>query len=220
MDSTRPCLPPPSDGQPIAAGRWFTCTPHAAGQLPLATVRAQVRVTLDRQVRCAADLVTFDHLVDCREHVALVLPQISRPVFDVPWVRVHSECLTGDVFGCHRCDCGPQLDDAVAAIAGSGGAVLYLRQEGRDIGLYNKLDAYIIQDAGYDTYEANRLLGREPDERDYQVAAQMLFALGMPRINLLTDNPDKVRQLRANGIEVVDTIPSRRVHTAASGVPR
>ncbi|WP_280408323.1 GTP cyclohydrolase II RibA [Nocardia brasiliensis] len=172
-------------------------------------MRAKVRVDLDRSVRCAADLVTFDNLVDDREHMALVLPPPSGSAASaVPWVRVHSECLTGDVFGCDRCDCGSQLDRAVALIAEHGGAVLYLRQEGRGIGLYNKLDAYLIQDAGYDTYEANRVLGRAPDERGYRIAAQMLLALGMPRVVLLTGNLDKVGQLCADGIEVTATLPA------------
>ncbi|GAB2713001.1 GTP cyclohydrolase II [Nocardia thraciensis] len=178
-------------------------------------MRNRVAVGLSRTVRCAAELVTFDHLVDRREHLALVLrPPRGDLMTCPPLVRVHSECLTGDVFGCDRCDCGPQLDEALTLIAARGGAVLYLRQEGRGIGLYNKLDAYVLQDTGYDTYEANRLLGRGDDERDYRVAAQMLFALGMPRIELLTNNTDKVRQLRSHRIDVVTVVPSRAVPVA------
>ncbi|GAB2706974.1 GTP cyclohydrolase II RibA [Nocardia thraciensis] len=177
----------------------------APTSLPPAAVRARVSVELARTVRCAAELVTFDRLIDDREHLALVLPP-PGPSTGPPLVRVHSECLTGDVFGCDRCDCGPQLDHALALIAARGGAVLYLRQEGRGIGLYNKLDAYVLQNRGYDTYQANLLLGRGADERNYGVAAQMLLALGMPRIELLTSNPDKVRQLRAGGIDVTAVI--------------
>jgi GTP cyclohydrolase II len=129
-------------------------------------------------------------------------------------VRVHSECLTGDVFGSARCDCGPQLDEALRRISATGGAVLYLRQEGRGIGLYSKLDAYLLQDGGSDTFEANRLLGYDADERDYGVAAAMLRALGMPRIRLLTNNPDKVRQLRGCGIDVAAVVPTA-VHRTA-----
>ncbi|WP_433574943.1 GTP cyclohydrolase II RibA [Nocardia brasiliensis] len=169
---------------------------------PQAAVRARVPVVLERPRRSAAELVTFDHLIDQREHLALVIPTPADRIADVPLVRVHSECLTGDVFGCDRCDCGQQLRYALVRIIECGGAILYLRQEGRDIGLYNKLDAYLIQDAGYDTYEANQLLGREPDERDYRVAAQMLYALGMSRIALLSGNQDKAGQLRASGIDV------------------
>ena len=113
-----------------------------------------------------------------------------------PLVRPHSECLTGDVFGSQRCDCGPQLREAVERIADSGGFLLYLRQEGRGIGLYAKLDAYALQDTGLDTYEANLALGHGEDERSYLVAAQMLHALGVSRVALLSNNPDKARQLR------------------------
>ena len=104
----------------------------------------------------------------------------ASPGGGAPLVRPHSECLTGDVFGSQRCDCGPQLREAVERIADAGGFLLYLRQEGRGIGLYAKLDAYALQDAGLDTYEANVALGPREDERDYTVAAQMLHALGVP----------------------------------------
>jgi len=152
-----------------------------------------------------ADVVTFHGLVDGQEHVALVLGDPDR---DVPLVRMHSECLTGDVFGSARCDCGPQLREAVERIASSGGVLLYLRQEGRGIGLYNKLDAYALQDAGLDTYEANTALGFAEDARDYTAAAQMLGALGIGELDLLTNNPDKVRQLRELGIAVRGSTPT------------
>ncbi|WP_280466287.1 GTP cyclohydrolase II RibA [Nocardia brasiliensis] len=184
--------------------------------LPQTSVRTRVPVVLARGVKCAADLVTFDYLVDNLEHLALVIPPRHNPS-NIPLVRVHSECLTGDVFGCDRCDCGTQLSHSLSLIGMRGGAVLYLRQEGRSIGLYNKLAAYVIQDAGYDTYQANRLLGRGADERDYRAAAQMLFALGMPRIELITDNPDKVRQLRSAGVDIVTVVPSAHVGSVAPG---
>jgi GTP cyclohydrolase II len=123
-------------------------------------------------------------------------------------VRVHSECLTGDVFGSDRCDCGPQLREAVERVAAVGGVLLYLRQEGRGIGLYAKLDAYALQDEGLDTYDANLALGYGADERDYTVAAQMLEALGVHRVALLTNNPDKVEQLRGLGVDVAARVPT------------
>ena len=133
----------------------------------------------------------------------------------MPLVRPHSECLTGDVFGSQRCDCGAQLREAVERIADSGGFLLYLRQEGRGIGLYAKLDAYALQDAGLDTYEANLALGHREDERSYLVAAQMLHALGVSRIALLSNNPDKARQLRRFGVTVTARVPTG-VHLSAT----
>ncbi|MBB1252602.1 GTP cyclohydrolase II [Streptomyces sp. OF3] len=170
-----------------------------------ATVRARVDVTLRRADGRRAELVTFSGLKDAGEHIAVIVPQTAP---GVPLVRVHSECLTGDVLGSARCDCGPQLDEALKRIATEGGVVLYLRQEGRGIGLYNKLDTYLLQDRGVDTFEANRLIGREADERDYGVAAAMLHAIGMDRIRLLTNNPDKVEQLSEHNIDVVSAVPT------------
>jgi len=112
------------------------------------------------------------------------------------------------VFGSERCDCGPQLREAVERIAAAGGYLLYLRQEGRGIGLYTKLDAYALQDAGLDTYEANVALGHAEDERDYTVAAQMLAALGVPQIALLSNNPDKTAQLSRLGVTVTECVPT------------
>lgn len=157
-----------------------------------------------------ARLFSFDGLSDGREHVALALgDRATDGVGDgakrgagVPLVRVHSECLTGDVFGSERCDCGPQLREAVVRIREVGGYLLYLRQEGRDIGLYNKIDAYALQEAGLDTYEANLALGFGEDERDYTVAVQMMLGLGVDRVELLSNNPDKAAQLEAAGIRV------------------
>ncbi|MGV9558945.1 GTP cyclohydrolase II [Streptomyces sp. NPDC003401] len=173
---------------------------------PAATQRARVRVPLRFHDGYAADaeLVTFDGLVDGREHVAVVLGDPGP----VPLVRLHSECLTGDVLGSARCDCGPQLREAVERIADRGGVLLYLRQEGRGIGLYNKLDAYALQDQGLDTYEANTALGLPEDARDYTAAAQMLGALGVTELDLLSNNPDKAEQLRGLGIDVHDRVPT------------
>lgn len=168
-----------------------------------------------------ADVVTFDGLEDGREHLLLGLGDwqaaLARSAAggEAPLVRPHSECLTGDVFGSERCDCGPQLREAVERIAAEGGFLLYLRQEGRGIGLYAKLDAYALQDAGLDTYEANVALGRGEDERDYTVAAQMLRALGVDRIRLLSNNPDKAAQLDGLGIRVTERVRTE-VHLSAA----
>ncbi|HEV7653368.1 MAG TPA: GTP cyclohydrolase II [Mycobacteriales bacterium] len=153
-----------------------------------------------------ARVFTFDGLVDGEEHLAVGLGELADDT--VPLVRPHSECLTGDVFGSQRCDCGPQLREAVERIAGVGGYVLYLRQEGRGIGLYSKLDAYALQDAGLDTYEANLALGHGEDERDYTAAAQMLAALGIERMALLTNNPDKTEQLEHLGLTITEQVPT------------
>jgi GTP cyclohydrolase II len=182
-----------------------------------ATVRARVTVPIRLgEVETVAQVVTFDGLLDGLEHLAVVLgrPDGARPG-DVPLVRLHSECLTGDVLGSHRCDCGPQLHEAVDRIEAVGGYLLYLRQEGRGIGLYAKLDAYLLQDEGLDTYDANVALGYEPDPRDYTVAAQMLAALGVDRLALLSNNPDKAAQLTAHGVDVVERVPTA-VHLTSS----
>ena len=135
----------------------------------------------------------------------------------MPLIRPHSECLTGDVFGSQRCDCGPQLREAVERIADAGGYLLYLRQEGRGIGLYSKLEAYALQDTGVDTYEANLALGHAEDERSYVAAAQMLHALHVSRVALLSNNPDKARQLRSCGVTVVAQVPTG-VHVCPANV--
>ncbi|MET8165096.1 GTP cyclohydrolase II [Streptomyces sp. NPDC005329] len=175
---------------------------------PAATPRARVRVPLrfPDGYSVDAELVTFHGLADGQEHIAVVLGEPAPGA--TPLVRLHSECLTGDVFGSARCDCGPQLREAVERIAGTGGVLLYLRQEGRGIGLYNKLDAYALQDQGLDTYEANAALGLPEDDRDYTAAAQMLRALGITSLDLLSNNPDKAGQLRDLGIDVHDRVPT------------
>lgn len=154
----------------------------------------------------AMRVVGYEGLADGGEHVALVRGDLA--LAEAPLVRVHSECLTGDVFGSLRCDCGPQLDLALRAIAAErAGAVLYLRQEGRGIGLLNKIRAYALQERGLDTVEANEALGFEPDARDYGVAAAMLADLGVSAVRLLSNNPAKIDGLERLGVRVIERVP-------------
>ncbi len=183
-------------------------------QLPTATIRTQIMLPLRFAdgFGTIARVYSFDGLADGREHLALGLGGRAAAVSVDPGapllVRVHSECFTGDVLGSERCDCGPQLLEAVRRIEKVGGFLLYLRQEGRGIGLYAKLDAYALQDAGLDTYDANLALGYTADGRDYTVAAQMLRALGLDRVALLSNNPDKAAQLDRLGVTVAERVPT------------
>ena len=151
------------------------------------------------------EIVAFRSPDDPQEHVALIL---GRRDGSVPVVRLHSECLTGDVLGSLKCDCGPQLHAALAAIAGAPwGILLYLRQEGRGIGLVNKLRAYQLQDQGFDTVDANVRLGFPVEARDFGIAAQMLRLLGVDAVRLMTNNPDKVARLEQEGVRVTERLP-------------
>ena len=182
----------------------------------VATFRAPGRIVIASRARLPTrfaercEIVAFRSPEDAVEHVALV---IGAPDGRPPLVRLHSECLTGDALGSLKCDCGPQLDLALARIAAEGwGILLYLRQEGRGIGLVNKLRAYALQDQGFDTVDANLRLGFAIDARDFGVAARMLDALGQTRLRLLSNNPAKAAALEAAGCEVVERV----AHSVAS----
>jgi len=150
-------------------------------------------------------LILYDNDQDKKEHLALVMGDIEGKSNVL--VRVHSECFTGDVLGSRRCDCGEQLHKAMKMIAAAGeGAVIYLRQEGRGIGLLDKLRAYNLQDAGYDTVDANIILGHQADERDYTIAARILEDLGVKSVSLMTNNPAKIEHLRKLGIRVKERV--------------
>lgn len=186
-----------------------TATQVSAGEIMAASQSVHLRIAsrakLPTRFAEQGEIVAFRSEGDAAEHVALL---IGSPNGELPLVRLHSECLTGDVLSSLKCDCGPQLDDALAAIASSGwGILLYLRQEGRGIGLVNKLRAYSLQDQGFDTVDANARLGFGDDERDFSVAARMLQLLSQTRVRLLTNNPRKVAGLEAEGIEVHQRMP-------------
>jgi len=185
--------------------------------LPKPSIDDILRDMADRQVRVAAvaelptrfghfQVVAFHAPSETKEHAALVHGDLAGAE-DVP-VRLHSECLTGDAFTSFRCDCRQQLETAMETIQTMPmGAILYLRQEGRGIGLENKIRAYQLQEAGYDTNEANIQLGFKADERDYAIAADMLRAMGVKSVRLISNNPDKLADLQQHGITVTGRIP-------------
>ena len=173
-----------------------------------------IKISIDENIPADARLPTSHgnfrirvfHEETGLDHVALTLGDMEGP--DPVLVRVHSECLTGDAFGSLRCDCGPQLDSALRQISERGwGALIYLRQEGRGIGLHAKIQAYHLQDQGADTLDANLKLGLPGDARNYDIAAQILQSIGVTRISLLSNNPDKVEQLQKHGINVEERMP-------------
>ena len=200
----------------------FMVDPHDAGEAQpvaasdLAHWAEQGRLAIATRARLpvaacdSAEIIAFRKPDDTREHVALVIGQQQgdKP----PLVRLHSECLTGDILGSLKCDCGPQLDAALQAMAdeaekGGWGVLLYLRQEGRGIGLVNKLRAYRLQDQGFDTVEANQRLGLPDEARDFATAARMLDLLGVRAIRLMTNNPKKVAAISDAGVVVSERVP-------------
>ena len=171
----------------------------------MAEVRARVDFKVGVKSNIDAEILSFSGLKTDKEHVAVIFKHADKNQ-SAPLVRMHSECLTGDVFHSSRCDCGEQLDETINRMGDSGGIILYLRQEGRGIGLYNKIDAYKLQSEGMNTYEANNHLGFGDDLRDFTEAAQMLSALGISSIRLVTNNPKKVRELQEHGITIEEVV--------------
>ncbi|KWU01664.1 GTP cyclohydrolase II RibA [Vibrio toranzoniae] len=171
----------------------------------MAEVRARIDFKVGVTSSIDAELLSFHGLKTDKEHVAVIFRSADKTQ-DIPLVRMHSECLTGDVFHSSRCDCGEQLDETIRIMGETGGVILYLRQEGRGIGLYNKIDAYRLQSEGMNTYEANNHLGFGDDLRDFTEAAEMLRALGTTKIRLLTNNPKKINELRSFGIEIEEVV--------------
>lgn len=170
------------------------------------TLHKVAEVAVPLETARDARLVAFRALDQGIEHMAILVGQPETQ--DAPLIRLHSECFTGDLLGSLRCDCGPQLQGAIARMAQEGhGAVLYLAQEGRGIGLINKLRAYTLQSQGLDTLDANRALGWDADERNFHIAAAMLDSLGISKIRLLTNNPEKLASLEACGLNIVERVP-------------
>ncbi|MBD3804328.1 MAG: GTP cyclohydrolase II [Rhodobacteraceae bacterium] len=192
--------PAPSDLTCVSAEEALTASDIPQAFAPVSAARVPMRAAE------AGRLHIFRPDDGAEEHYAIEIgqPDRSKPVL----ARLHSACFTGDVLGSLKCDCGPQLDAALTMMGHEGtGVLLYLNQEGRGIGLANKMRAYSLQDQGFDTVEANHRLGFEDDERDFRIGAALLKKLGFSRVRLLTNNPAKVKMLEANGIEVVERVP-------------
>jgi GTP cyclohydrolase II len=204
------------DGVALAAREGLTLIPvteAAAQMLAASPLHPVVSARLPMQASEAGRVHIFRPEDGGEEHYAIEIgkPDRAGPVL----VRLHSACFTGDVLGSLKCDCGPQLRAALGQMGAEGaGILLYLNQEGRGIGLANKMRAYSLQDQGFDTVEANHRLGFEDDERDFRTGAGILRQMGVSRLRLLTNNPAKVRMMQANGLEVVDRVPLKVGHTA------
>ncbi|MDD1793075.1 GTP cyclohydrolase II [Enterovibrio makurazakiensis] len=167
----------------------------------MAKIRARVPLNVGVGSNIPAEILSFDGLNSNQEHVAIIFNSVDQQQ-GAPLVRMHSECLTGDVFHSSRCDCGEQLEETIQKMGEQGGVLLYLRQEGRGIGLYNKLDAYELQSQGMNTYEANNHLGFADDLRNFEDAADMLKALDVMTIRLITNNPKKIKEIQDYGISL------------------
>jgi len=168
-------------------------------------VKTKIALKVGAKSKVPAEIASFTNLTSEKEHIAIIFNKADQKQTS-PLVRIHSECLTGDVFHSSRCDCGEQLDEAINLMAKEGGVILYLRQEGRGIGLYNKIEAYKLQSEGMTTYQANNQLGFADDLREYQEAGQMLSALNIRSLKLFTNNPLKVKALQECGIEIEQVI--------------
>lgn len=168
--------------------------------IPQLKIRNRVKVPLKYGV---AEFISFDGLSDGKEHLVICFGSANRNT--VQNLRLHSECMTGEVFGSEKCDCAEQLDESLSYFSNHDGYLVYLRQEGRGIGLYNKLDAYDLQNAGLDTVQANQALSFADDIRDYKIAADMLHCLGIKKVKLFSNNPLKEKGLTENNIQVIET---------------
>lgn len=168
-------------------------------------VKTKIELKVGSKSQVPAEIVSFSNLISEKEHIAIIFNNADQNQ-PSPLVRIHSECLTGDVFHSSRCDCGEQLDEAINLMSKAGGVILYLRQEGRGIGLYNKIEAYKLQAEGMTTYQANNQLGFANDLREYDEAGQMLAALKIRRLKLFTNNPLKIKAIQECGIEIEKVI--------------
>jgi len=170
-------------------------------------VRARVHLKVGKNSDIPAELVSFTEFDVGDEHIAIIFKQADKTQ-SAPLVRIHSECLTGDVFHSSRCDCGEQLNETIDLMKENGGIILYLRQEGRGIGLYNKIDAYVLQSEGMNTYEANQHLGFKDDERTFDAAVSMLQALSVKSLKLITNNPRKIAAMQES-FELIEHVSTQ-----------
>lgn len=177
------------------------------------TIRNRVTIPITKD-NIKADFISFNGIDDNNEHLLIEIRNASGEMPSCPILRIHSECLTGDVFHSQRCDCGPQLNEAILKIHQYGGYIAYLRQEGRGIGLYNKIDAYVLQDTGLNTYQANNALGFGDDLRNFSIVSEMLDCLNIKAVFLLTNNPEKVTQLEKSGVQVLKQLHTTKFVTA------